>query len=125
MSETTARIPPKRRQPLGQRGGRADDPGDWTVLRRASLERIARIARYSFAAPLVLIGLRGSAIEWCVDSHGLTMQERLHGQALCVAAQQHLDGAVLVVPDLARDARFPRSPVAGGRATFRFLACQA
>ncbi len=84
------------------------------------LDRITRLARQCFDAPIALISLVGETRQWFKSADGVELAETARHVSFCGHAI--MDDALLEVPDTARDPRFADNPLVAGEPHIRFYA---
>ncbi|WP_019588071.1 diguanylate cyclase domain-containing protein [Deinococcus apachensis] len=90
------------------------------TLPEAAFDRLTALAARLFGVPISLISLVGSQHTFFKACFGLDMRQTDRSLSFCTHALHSLD--VLVVPDLAADARFARHPFVTGAPGLRFYA---
>jgi len=87
---------------------------------REAFDRITRLAARLFEAPIAMVNFIDREHQWCLSSHGLTIDRTAREVSFCARAIQEKD--VMVVPDTHADERFADNPLVTGEPHIRFYA---
>jgi len=85
--------------------------------REETFDRIARLARKLFDAPIALVSFIDAHRQWYKSSDGFGQSEAARDQTFCRYVVE--DGNSLIVPDATKDARFHANPSVVGAAHIR------
>ncbi|MEA2839577.1 MAG: hypothetical protein QOF41_907 [Methylobacteriaceae bacterium] len=85
-----------------------------------AFDDIAKLAAQICDAPIALVSLVGKERQWFKSELGIGIPETPRSVSICASALREKE--LLVVPDLARDARFAENPLVTGDPHVRFYA---
>ena len=85
-------------------------------------DRLTRLAQRTFGVPIAVISLLDEKRQWFKSCQGLGATETPRDVSFCGHAI--LEGALMVVPDAAKDPRFFDNPLVTGAPKIRFYAGQ-
>ena len=85
-------------------------------------DRLTRLAQRTFGVPISVISLIDEKRQWFKSCQGLDATETPRDISFCGHAI--LEGALMIVPDAAKDPRFADNPLVTGEPGIRFYAGQ-
>jgi len=85
-----------------------------------AFDNITRLATRVFEVPIAMINFIDREHQWCLSSHGLSLEKTARETSFCARAIEQKD--VMVVPDAREDDRFADNPLVTGEPHIRFYA---